>query len=236
MLQAAPPLAGFGWSGTFIKGRRAHLEHDANSLAAGNVRPHERTALGDAKEFLQEVLADGPVMANQVFIAVCNDTDPLPFREVDAAAPETVTPLGHPQHRPSGEWVNCTDHRYRDARDAGHTEITVRRAKTELRIQSEKQGAEGWEWRLPDDEGDHDERDDQDEHVDHVDHLREEAMENLPYLREGDQGAQDDHADHGDRVEHVHLGADKCVHGYASGEGCYCCDPNHPYRLKKGVP
>jgi hypothetical protein len=166
-------------------------DHDANSLAAGGVSPHERTALDDAKEFLQEELADGPVMAKQMF---------------------------------------------KDARDAGHTEITVRRAKTKLRVQSEKQGAEGWAWRLPDDEGDHDERDDRDDHVDHVDHRREEAMENLPYLREDDQGAQDDHADHGDRVEYVHLGANKCVHVYASGEGCYCCDPNHPYRVKERVP
>jgi hypothetical protein len=67
------------------------------------VSPHERTALDDAKEFLREELADGLVMAKQVF---------------------------------------------KDAREAGHAEITVRRAKTELRVQSEKQGSEGWAWRL----------------------------------------------------------------------------------------
>ena len=122
---------------------------------------------------------------------------------------------------------------FKDARDAGHAEITVRRAKTELRVKSEKQGSEGWAWRLPDDEGDHDDRDDQDEHVDH---LRQGVPENSAYLREDDQGDQDDHADQGDQDDRVHLGADKCIHGYASGEGCYCCDPNHPYRLKEEVP
>jgi hypothetical protein len=164
---------------------RGVTDHDANSLAAGSVSPHERTALDDAKEFLREELADGLVMSRQVF---------------------------------------------KDARDAGHTEITVRRAKTELRVQSEKQGAEGWAWRLPDDEGDHDDRDDQDEHVDH---LRQEVPENRPYLREDDQG---DQGDHRARDDHDPLGAADCIHGYASGEGCYFCDPNHPYRLKERVP
>jgi hypothetical protein len=163
-------------------------DHDANSLAAGSVSPHERTALEDAKQFLGEELADGPVMAKQVF---------------------------------------------KDARDAGHAEITVRRAKTELRVQSEKQGAEGWAWRLPGDEGDLDDWVDQD---DHLDHLQEEAMENSPYIREDDQGNQGAHADQGDRDDHVHPGAGECIHGYANGAGCYCCDPNHPYRLKEGVP
>lgn len=157
-------------------------DHDANSLAAPNVSPHERTALDDAKKFLREELADGLVMAKQVF---------------------------------------------KDAREAGHAEITVRRAKTELRVQSEKQGSEGWAWRLPDDERDHD---DQDEHVDH---LRQEAMKDFPYLRGNDQS---DQGDHRERDDHDPLGADKCIHGFASGEGCYLCDPNHPYRLKEGVP
>jgi hypothetical protein len=26
-----------------------------------------------------------------------------------------------------------------------------------------------------------------------------------------------------------------CVHGYPGGQGCYSCDPNHPYRLKEGT-
>jgi hypothetical protein len=113
------------------------------------------------------------------------------------------------------------------AERTGVAVIAVRRAKTELRVQSEKQGSEGWAWRLPDDERDHD---DQDEHVDH---LRQEAMKDFPYLRENDQS---DQGDHRERDDHDPLGADKCIHGFASGEGCYLCDPNHPYRLKEGVP
>lgn len=27
----------------------------------------------------------------------------------------------------------------------------------------------------------------------------------------------------------------KCKHGFASGIGCYLCDPNHPYRVKGGT-
>jgi hypothetical protein len=162
-------------------------DHDANSLAAGSVSPHERTALDDAKGFLREELADGPVMAKQVF---------------------------------------------KDARDAGHSDITVRRAKTELRVKSERQGTEGWAWRLPDDEGDHDDRDDQDDQDDHL----PLSKGNSPVpLVEDDQGDQDDHANQGDQDDHVLFAADNCTHGYASGKGCYCCDPNHPYRLKEGV-
>lgn len=25
-----------------------------------------------------------------------------------------------------------------------------------------------------------------------------------------------------------------CIHDFASGKGCYVCDPNHPYRLEQG--
>jgi hypothetical protein len=26
-----------------------------------------------------------------------------------------------------------------------------------------------------------------------------------------------------------------CLHGYPAGEGCYSCDPDHPYRLGGGA-
>lgn len=161
------------WAGT--------TDHDANSLAAGSVSPHEKTVLDDAREFLRDELGDGPVMAKQVF---------------------------------------------KDAREAGIAEITLRRAKTALHVKSERLSTEGWAWRLPASEGDHDDRDDQDEHVDH---LRQEEPENSPYLREGDQDDQGDHRDDDG------LGAAKCIHDYPGGKGCYCCDPDHPYRLKEGV-
>src|SRR5215212_10043527 len=46
-------------------------------------------------------------------IAVVNDIDPSPYRNFDAAARGTATSPVHPQLRPPGEWVNCTDYRYR---------------------------------------------------------------------------------------------------------------------------
>lgn len=97
---------------------------------------------------------------------------------------------------------------YKDAKDAGVAEITLRRAKTALHVKSERVGTEGWAWRLPD-EGDHPpggrgRRDDQDEHVDQVDHLRGDAPENSAYFREDDHGDQDDHGDHGGWDDHDH--------------------------------
>jgi hypothetical protein len=31
------------------------------------------------------------------------------------------------------------------------------------------------------------------------------------------------------------LSADKCIHGYLDGKGCYLCDPRHPFRVKEGA-
>jgi hypothetical protein len=42
-------------------------EHDANSLAAGSVSPHEKTELEAAREFLREELKDGPMWAKRVY-------------------------------------------------------------------------------------------------------------------------------------------------------------------------
>jgi hypothetical protein len=47
------------WMGT--------TDHDANSLAAGSVNPHEKTELEAAKEFLREELKDGPMWAKRVY-------------------------------------------------------------------------------------------------------------------------------------------------------------------------
>jgi len=156
--------------------------HDADSLAAGSMTPHEKSVLDEAVEFLRDLLGDAPVMAKQVF---------------------------------------------RDARDAGVAEITLRRAKTALRVRSERQGTEGWAWRLPEDdhppggggpqgrqgspngrvEGDHESPANNGDHVDHVDHLPDFGKgpsANPAYFREHDHDDQDDHGDHGDRVEHDH--------------------------------
>jgi hypothetical protein len=175
--------------------------HDADSLAAESASPYEKSVLDEAKEFLREELASGPVWAKQVF---------------------------------------------RDGRDAGIAEITLRRAKTALRVRSERQGTEGWAWRLPD-ESDHrppdggggkghetaykdaaqddqkpaHDQDDQDDHVDHLRNIRETVSENSPYLREDDHDDQHDQGDHGGRDDHVdHLGDDHVAptrRGAASG-------------------
>jgi AAA domain len=155
-------------------------DHDANSLAAGGMTPHEKSVLDEAVAFLRDELGDGPVMAKQVF---------------------------------------------KDARDAGVTEITLRRAKTALRVRSERQGTEGWAWRLPeddhppsgddgkeyaergDDRGGEDEhnpaaaKDDRVDHDDHLGHIEEDVSENPASLLEDDQ---DDHDDHDDPLEHDH--------------------------------
>jgi hypothetical protein len=47
------------WTGT--------TDHDANSLASGPASPLEKTKQDEAKEFLRDELADGPVWAKQVF-------------------------------------------------------------------------------------------------------------------------------------------------------------------------
>jgi hypothetical protein len=66
-----------------------------------------------------------------------------------------------------------------DARDAGISDATLRRAKTALRIKSEKIGVEGWQWALPEKPR----REDAHEHVhpthhEHLEHL--EHHEHLP--------------------------------------------------------
>ncbi|MCA1731727.1 MAG: AAA family ATPase, partial [Actinobacteria bacterium] len=108
---------------------------------------------------------------------------------------------------------------FKDAKDAGVAEITLRRAKSALHVKSERQGTEGWAWALPskddhqppskDDhqpppEGD---RSPNSDHVDHVDHLPptdKQGDEYSPYVKEGDHGDQDDHGDHARLDDHDH--------------------------------
>jgi hypothetical protein len=94
---------------------------------------NRHTALEEAKDFLREVLADGPVPAKQVF---------------------------------------------REAKESGISEMTLRRAKAELGIRVKRVGTAGkrgggvWAWELP--EPDLDDQPDLDDHGDHVgkhDHL-----------------------------------------------------------------
>jgi hypothetical protein len=144
--------------------------HNANSLAAGNLSPHEKSVLDEAIEFLRDELADGPMWAKQVF---------------------------------------------KDARDAGVAEITLRRAKTALRVKSERQGTEGWAWRLPEDdhpplggdgEGDHSPTHDKDDQDDRLRRSDKGAPKNTAFIKEDDHGDQDDHDHaHADDHDHDHL-------------------------------
>jgi hypothetical protein len=86
---------------------------------------------------------------------------------------------------------------FRDARDAGVQEITLRRAKTALRVRSEKIGVEGWQWSLPT-KDDHDQHtsDDHLDHLDHHDHLpiyKGNGTSNGSSYVEHDQHDQHDH-------------------------------------------
>jgi hypothetical protein len=91
---------------------------------------------------------------------------------------------------------------FKDAHDAGVAEKTLRRAKDALGVKAEKQGVEGWAWRLPTPpprpEGDqaHPRG-----HVGHVGHVQNGNGTDSPYLKEGGQDGQ-----HGHGVEGGHLG------------------------------
>jgi hypothetical protein len=93
---------------------------------------------------------------------------------------------------------------YSDARDAGISPRTLRRAKDALRVTSEKIGAEGWSWSLPSEggPGGHVGR------VDQVGHVQHAGTENPLHLSEGGQDVQGDQADQ-PRVEGGHLSCEK---------------------------
>lgn len=90
----------------------------------------------------------------------------------------------------------CAKHVYRDAKDAGISERTLRRAKDALRVKSEKVGTEGWRWTLPPEggqppsKGPRSGEDGHGGHVGHVGHVQNSHPENSPNLSEGGQGGQ----------------------------------------------
>jgi hypothetical protein len=117
---------------------------------------------------------------------------------------------------------------FKDAKDAGLADITLRRAKTALCVKSERQGVEGWAWVLPT-KDDHQPSPQGDRHLnrDHVDHLSptdKQGGEYSPYVKEGDHGDLGDHRrldDHDN--DHLRNADDilTCIHGVAGG--CWLC-------------
>ena len=98
---------------------------------------------------------------------------------------------------------------YKDARDAGISDASLRRAKAVLRVRSEKIGVDGWQWSLPskgpeDDhrrKAEHVEYVELVEHVEHVQDRNESFSGDSPYVKEGAQGAQ---GAQGGLLEHDH--------------------------------
>ena len=116
----------------------------------------------------------------------------------------------------------------KDARSAGVSERTLKRAKRALGVVSEKEADGTWSWVPP-----HEDAEGGQEPapgtLGTVGPLGKDATlqrAQSAYLKEGGQGGQEGQGDRRDRT----LG---CGHGYPGGKGCYIHDPDHPFRLKE---
>ena len=110
----------------------------------------------------------------------------------------------------------------KDARSAGVSERTLKRAKRALGVGSEKEGDGTWSW-VPRDEGAEGGQALAAGTLGTVGPLGKDAnprQAQSAYLREGGQGGHEP----------------ECGHGFPAGAGCYLCDPRHPYRLGQGTP
>jgi AAA domain len=112
----------------------------------------------------------------------------------------------------------------KDARGAGISERTLKRAKSALGVKSRKQG-DAWHW-VPADQGPDEGHAPNTGTLGTVGPHGKDANaehDNSAYLREESQGGQEGQGDH----------APRCMHGFAGGKGCYLCDPTHPYRREQ---
>jgi hypothetical protein len=116
----------------------------------------------------------------------------------------------------------------KDARAAGVSERTLKRAKRALGVGSEKEGDGTWSW-VPPDEGAEGGQAPTAGTLGTVGPLGKDAnlqRAQSAYLKEGGQEGQEGQSARRDQA----LG---CGHGYPGGKGCYVHDPNHPFRLKE---
>jgi hypothetical protein len=113
----------------------------------------------------------------------------------------------------------------KDARGAGVSERTLKRAKRALGVRSEKEGDGSWSWVLPEGESQGGQAPTAGP-LGTVGPLGKDAnvkQFESAYLKEEGQGGQEGQPDH----------EPTCIHGSPDGAGCYLCDPSHPYRLEQ---
>jgi hypothetical protein len=115
----------------------------------------------------------------------------------------------------------------KNAEEAGIADRTLKRAKRELGVRSEKESDGSWTWSLPDKAAERG-RDSTGGILGTVGPLGKDATPEAgdsAHLWEEGQGCQEGQGDHQQR----------CIHDILGGKGCYLCDPQHPYRLETGA-
>jgi len=158
-------------------------------------------------------------------------TSPLTARDIlkEPADPEQKSALSEAKEFLSQELAEgavAAEQVKEDASTAGVSERTLKRAKRDLGVGSNKRGGV-WYWELPRENSEEGQssavgplgpvgplgKDAKDEHADSA------------YLREGGQGCQEGQGSHEPR----------CIHEFPGGKDCYLCDPDHPHRRKPEV-
>jgi hypothetical protein len=179
--QAANGAVGVEWKGV--------TSLSAAALLAAPVDPEERSALDEAKEFLCDVLGDGP------------------------------------------RWSKAVT---KEAREARISEITLKRAKSELGVRSEKEAEGSWSWRLPESKGIKGGQAPKDDLLDPL-----ESLPNKWPLLE----SQEDQGDQGDQIRgderlategNGHRPGERCIHDVPNG--CWLCQRKSSEDSEKGPP